>query len=71
MLIGLCEKVGWWFNQEHYLNLENYHTSYKSYICLGYAWVEDKEHCEEYGRMLNADPSKVSLRAKKRGLPQV
>lgn len=26
----------------------------------GYAWAEDKEHCEEYGRMLNADPSKVS-----------
>lgn len=37
----------------------------------GYAWPEDKEHCEEYGRMLNADPSKVSLRAKKRGLPQL
>eukprot|EP01133_Synstelium_polycarpum_P007055 gene7055-8206_t len=37
----------------------------------GYAWVEDKEHCEEYGRMLNADPSKVSERAKKRGLPQL
>lgn len=38
---------------------------------LGYIWAEDKEHCEEYGRMLNADPSKVSMRAKKRGLPQV
>jgi len=37
----------------------------------GYAWVEDKEHCEEYGRMLQADPSKVSKRAKKRGLPQL
>jgi tRNA-splicing ligase RtcB len=37
----------------------------------GYAWTEDKEHCEEYGRMLMADPSKVSQRAKKRGLPQV
>ncbi|KAL2719146.1 tRNA-splicing ligase RtcB [Vespula squamosa] len=37
----------------------------------GYIWAEDKEHCEEYGRMLNADPSKVSLRAKKRGLPQL
>lgn len=37
----------------------------------GYSWAEDKEHCEEYGRMLNADPSKVSTRAKKRGLPQV
>lgn len=41
--------------------------------CLreGYAWPEDKEHCEEFGRMLNADPSKVSLKAKKRGLPQL
>ena len=37
----------------------------------GYAWPEDKEHCEEYGRMLQADSSKVSDRAKKRGLPQV
>jgi tRNA-splicing ligase RtcB len=37
----------------------------------GYSWAEDKEHCEEYGRMLQADPSKVSQRAKKRGLPQV
>lgn len=38
---------------------------------VGYAWAEDKEHCEEYGRMLQADPSKVSARAKKRGLPQL
>jgi tRNA-splicing ligase RtcB len=37
----------------------------------GYAWAEDKEHCEEFGRMLNANPAKVSARAKKRGLPQV
>lgn len=37
----------------------------------GYAWVEDKEHCEEYGRMLNADSRCVSLKAKKRGLPQL
>eukprot|EP01057_Protomagalhaensia_wolfi_P000460 Protomagalhaensia_wolfi_Nauph_80__459@NODE_1257_length_1628_cov_110_484581_g967_i0_p1_GENE_NODE_1257_length_1628_cov_110_484581_g967_i0NODE_1257_length_1628_cov_110_484581_g967_i0_p1_ORF_typecomplete_len516_score106_51RtcB/PF01139_17/1_1e142_NODE_1257_length_1628_cov_110_484581_g967_i0261549 len=37
----------------------------------GYAWPEDKEHCEEYGRMLMADPTKVSARAKKRGLPQM
>ena len=37
----------------------------------GYAWAEDKEHCEEYGRMLQADQSKVSSKAKKRGLPQV
>lgn len=37
----------------------------------GYSWAEDKEHCEEYGRMLQAQPSKVSPRAKKRGLPQL
>eukprot|EP00761_Pharyngomonas_kirbyi_P013661 gb/GECH01013690.1/.p1 GENE.gb/GECH01013690.1/~~gb/GECH01013690.1/.p1 ORF type:complete len:505 (+),score=152.11 gb/GECH01013690.1/:1-1515(+) len=37
----------------------------------GYSWAEDKEHCEEYGRMLNADPTKVSKRAKKRGLSQL
>lgn len=41
------------------------------YFVSGYAWAEDKEHCEEYGRMLQADPDKVSPRAKKRGLPQV
>ena len=37
----------------------------------GYSWAEDKEHCEEAGRMLQADPGKVSNRAKKRGLPQM
>ncbi|KAG8191963.1 hypothetical protein JTE90_002237 [Oedothorax gibbosus] len=37
----------------------------------GYAWAEDKEHCEEFGRMLSADPAKVSMKAKKRGLPQL
>ncbi|KJH51111.1 hypothetical protein DICVIV_02670 [Dictyocaulus viviparus] len=37
----------------------------------GYSWAEDKEHCEEYGRMLQADATKVSTRAKKRGLPQL
>lgn len=37
----------------------------------GYAWVQDKEHCEEYGRMSGADPAKVSQRAKKRGMPQL
>ena len=37
----------------------------------GYAWPEDKSMTEEYGRMLQADPRKVSSRAKKRGLPQL
>lgn len=40
-------------------------------MVTGYVWAEDKEHCEEYGRMAQADPAKVSMRAKKRGLPQV
>ena len=41
--------------------------------CLqeGYAWPEDLQHCEENGRMTSADPSKVSRRAKKRGLDQL
>jgi tRNA-splicing ligase RtcB (3'-phosphate/5'-hydroxy nucleic acid ligase) len=41
--------------------------------CLreGYAWPEDRDHCEENGRMLMADPSKVSKRAKKRGITQL
>jgi tRNA-splicing ligase RtcB len=37
----------------------------------GYAWAEDREHCEENGRMLTADASAVSTRAMKRGLPQL
>jgi tRNA-splicing ligase RtcB (3'-phosphate/5'-hydroxy nucleic acid ligase) len=37
----------------------------------GFAWPEDREHCEENGRMLLADPSKVSKRAKKRGVTQL
>ena len=28
----------------------------------GYSWAEDKEHCEEYGRMLGADATAVSAR---------
>jgi tRNA-splicing ligase RtcB len=40
-------------------------------IDKGYAWPEDKEHCEENGKMETADPSKVSKRAKKRGLNQI
>ena len=41
--------------------------------CLqqGYAWPEDRDHCEENGRMVTADPSKVSKRAKKRGMTQL
>jgi len=37
----------------------------------GYAWFEDKDHCEELGRMIGADASCVSTRAKQRGRPQL
>jgi len=37
----------------------------------GFGWPEDKLHCEEQGRMMNADPNCVSARAKKRGLSQL
>uniref|UniRef100_A0AC35TP70 3'-phosphate/5'-hydroxy nucleic acid ligase n=1 Tax=Rhabditophanes sp. KR3021 TaxID=114890 RepID=A0AC35TP70_9BILA len=37
----------------------------------GYSWPEDKEHCEEYGRMIQADATQVTTRAKKRGMPQL
>ena len=37
----------------------------------GYAWEEDREHCEESGCMETADPKCVSNRAKKRGLKQL
>ncbi|KAK1444442.1 hypothetical protein BgAZ_103480 [Babesia gibsoni] len=40
-------------------------------VAHGYSWAEDKEHCEEFGRMIQADASTVSSRAKKRGLPQM
>ena len=41
--------------------------SYKN----GYAWEEDRDHCEERGRMMSADPDKCSSKAKKRGVPQL
>jgi tRNA-splicing ligase RtcB len=37
----------------------------------GLGWPEDAEHCEEGGCMKNADPTKVSPTAKKRGLTQI
>ncbi len=36
----------------------------------GHGRQEDIEHCEEYGKMEGADPSKVSKKALKRGKPQ-
>ncbi len=40
-------------------------------IKKGFASREDKEHCEESGRLKAADPDKVSDQAKKRGHDQV
>src|SRR3972149_1910691 len=40
-------------------------------IKRGLGWAGDDEHCEERGCMKNADPTKVSATAKKRGLPQI
>ena len=37
----------------------------------GYATEDDKQHCEEYGRMKTADATKVSQRAKARGRKQL
>ncbi|NPA22626.1 MAG: RtcB family protein [Candidatus Micrarchaeota archaeon] len=37
----------------------------------GYAFKEDRERIEEYGRMEGADPSKISKTAKKRGKNQL
>ena len=37
----------------------------------GYAWAGEEEHCEEYCCVLSADPTQVSLKAKKRELPQL
>lgn len=36
----------------------------------GYGTKEDKEHCEEYGKIEGADPKKVTSTAKKRGKSQ-
>jgi tRNA-splicing ligase RtcB len=40
-------------------------------IDRGLGWADDAEHCEEGGCMKNADPSKVSPTAKRRGLTQI
>lgn len=37
----------------------------------GYGWERDLEHTEENGRLADADVSKVSQRAKQRGVPQL
>jgi tRNA-splicing ligase RtcB (3'-phosphate/5'-hydroxy nucleic acid ligase) len=40
-------------------------------IDRGLGWPEDAKHCEENGRMANANPDKVSNTAKSRGLTQI
>jgi tRNA-splicing ligase RtcB (3'-phosphate/5'-hydroxy nucleic acid ligase) len=37
----------------------------------GYGWPEDAEHCEEQGKMANANPDMVSNIAKNRGITQI
>lgn len=37
----------------------------------GYGWEDDLDATEEHGRMADADPSKVSDKSRKRGLPQL
>ena len=37
----------------------------------GFAWPEDKQRMEEFGRIPGADPSKVSKKAKERGIEQL
>ncbi|MGB9728636.1 MAG: RtcB family protein [Thermoprotei archaeon] len=39
-------------------------------IEMGYGWDEDKYRIEEYGKLPYADPSKVSITAKRRGAPE-
>eukprot|EP00188_Purpureofilum_apyrenoidigerum_P000948 Plantae.Rhodophyta-Purpureofilum_apyrenoidigerum.ctg14804.p1 GENE.Plantae.Rhodophyta-Purpureofilum_apyrenoidigerum.ctg14804~~Plantae.Rhodophyta-Purpureofilum_apyrenoidigerum.ctg14804.p1 ORF type:complete len:503 (-),score=57.47 Plantae.Rhodophyta-Purpureofilum_apyrenoidigerum.ctg14804:169-1677(-) len=37
----------------------------------GFAWPEDKENCEDFGRIMGADAASVSAKAKGRGVSQV
>ncbi len=37
----------------------------------GYGWPEDMQHMEDFGRMAEANPDKVSSKAKERGLSQL
>src|SRR4030095_7112481 len=40
-------------------------------IDRGYGWKEDAEVCEEGGKIIGADPAKISETARKRGAPQL
>jgi tRNA-splicing ligase RtcB (3'-phosphate/5'-hydroxy nucleic acid ligase) len=40
-------------------------------IDRGYGWSQDADVCEENGCMKGADPAKVSITARKRGIPQL
>ena len=53
---GLCGACCSWNAMQTRLNAASICSPWQ-----GYSWAEDKEHCEEYGRMLNADPSKAGL----------
>ncbi len=45
-------------------------TGVKYFIEKGYGWDEDAKHIEENGAMPDADPTRVSDKAMKRGMPQ-
>jgi tRNA-splicing ligase RtcB len=56
-------------NEEELDNYLIYGSEYA--IKKGFGIAQELEYCEENGKIKNADPSKVSLRAKKRGKPQL
>ena len=60
-----------WSLREGYVWAEDKVEHFLLYADIVLIYLPRQEHCEEYGRMLNADPSVVSTRAKKRGLPQL
>jgi tRNA-splicing ligase RtcB (3'-phosphate/5'-hydroxy nucleic acid ligase) len=53
-------------------DLENLTTEGVQWLIdRGLGWAEDSNHCEENGRMVNANSDKVSNTAKNRGLTQI
>jgi len=77
ILNQIYNKIPSGLGQEHNLKLDekeldNYLVYGAEYaIKKGFGIAQDLEYCEENGKIKNADPSKVSLRAKKRGKPQL
>lgn len=68
MLVHVDWCMYWWcVYGQHMVNTHGQHMV----NAQGYSWTEDKEFCEEFGRMQGANPAAVSDRAKKRGIMQV